>query len=235
MRKKLIAVVCVALILVMSGCANTIPALTLEEENQIINYAADIALKYDASYENRLVDLPLNEDEPETVKPEEPEEDNGMDPVKDTDTVDVSEDKGYHSSVEEFFEFEEIAVRFSDAVFADAYPEDSVNNYFALDASAGKKLLVMRFEVENKTGAEAQVDFFRVDSTIKVSLNGDREIKVLSTMLTDDMATFSGILEPAEKVNLVLLAEVAEDKATEIKTLDISLQSESKTAKISLK
>lgn len=235
MRRKIIAGVCVALMLGMSGCANTIPALTREEEDQIINYAADVALKYDASYENRLVDLPLNEEEPEIVKPEEPEEDKGMDPVKDTDTVDVSEDKGYHSSVEEFFELEEIQVRFTEAFFADSYPGDNVNNYFALDASAGKKLLVMSFEVENKTGAEAQVDFFRVASTIKVSLNGEKEIKVLSTMLTDDMATFSDVLEPDEKVTLVLLAEVEEEKATEIKTLDISLQSESKTAKISLK
>lgn len=235
MRRKIIAGVCVALMLGMSGCANTIPALTQEEEDQIINYAADVALKYDASYENRLVDLPLNEEETEIIKPEETEEDKGMDPVKDTDTVDVSEDKGYHSSVEEFFEFEEIEVRFIEAFFADSYPEDNVNNYFALDASAGKKLLVMRFEVENKTGAEAQVDFFSVASTIKMSLNGEREIKVLSTMLTDDMATFSDVLEPDEKVTLVLLAEVAEEKATEIKTLDISLQSESKTAKISLK
>lgn len=236
MKRKLIAGVCVTLILGMCGCGNTIPPLTQEEEDQIVNYAADVALKYDASYENRLVDLSLYEEEEEETKPEpETDEDKGMDPVKDTDTVDVSEDKGYHSSMEEFFEFEEIEVRYADAYFADSYPEDSVNSYFSLDAGVGKKLLVMKFEVENKSGAEAQVDFFRTASTIKVSLNGEKDVKVLSTMLTDELATFSKIMESDEIVTLVLLAEVAEDKATDIETLDISLQSESKTAKISLK
>lgn len=241
MKRKLIAGVCVALMLGICGCENTIPSLTQEEEDQIVNYAADVALKYDASYENRLVDLTLYEEEPEEVKTEEvkpesgTEEQKGMDPVKDTDTIDVSEDKGYHSSLEEFFDFEEIEVRFLGAYFADSYPEDSVSSYFSLDATAGKKLVVMKFEVENKTGEEAQVDFFRVSSTIKVSLNGEKDVKVLSTMLTDDMATFSEILEADEKVTLVLLAEVDKDKATEIKTLDISLQSELMTAKISLK
>ncbi len=239
MKRKLIASVCVAILFGMCGCENTIPQLSAEAEGQIVNYAADVALKYDASYDNRLVDLSLYEDfiqkESEVESESGKEENKGMDPVEDKETVDVSEDKGYHSSIEEFFGYDEIEILFVDAYFADSYSENDANDYFALDAKAGKKLLVMNFEVTNKSEMVNRVDFLSVSSQMKISLNGDREVKILSTMLTNDLSTFAKSMEANETVMLVLLAEVTEDKATEILNLDISLKSESATAKILLK
>lgn len=240
MKRKLFAGVGALLMFVMCACENTIPQLNEEAEGQIINYAADIALKYDASYDNRLVDLSLYEEpskESETEKESEPptEEDTGMDPVEDKETVDVSEDKGYHSSLDEFFGYDGIQILFRDAYFAESYPEGGIEDSFTLDAKIGKKLLVMNFEVINKSGEESGVDFLSISPRIKVSLNGQKEIKILSTMLTNDLSTFKENMEAEESVVLVLLAEVEEDKATEIINLDISLQSESKTAKVLLK
>lgn len=235
MKKKWIVGMGAVLMIGICGCGNTIPALTEEEENQIVNYAADIALKYDSSYSNRLVELPAEDTKPSTPVSKPVEEPSGkMDSVEDTPTVDKSEETGY-SSIEEFYELEGVTVAFKKSYFADSYPEQSENSYFALDAGEGKKLLVMLFEVSNSSKEAADVDFFKINANIAVSLNDDKKVNVLATMLQDDLSTYSERMEAGECVELVLLAKVDEKKADEIKSLSLTLKNESSVAKILLK
>jgi len=235
--KRTIAVFLGFLMMVtLVGC-NSFPEMTQEQESQIVNYAAAVALKYDGNYENRLVDLSLyDEVKIPDASVEEEEEEPGMDPVEDTDTIDRSEGTGYHSSMEEFFGIDGITIEFDGCYFADSYPEGSVQeNYFTLDASKGKKLLVMQFAVTNVSEKEILVDFFSVAPELKISLNGDTGVKGLSTILTDDLSVYKETMKKGEAVNLVLLAEISSEKATEIQKLDLTMKNGSETAKILLK
>lgn len=241
MKRKFVAGTCIVLVLGLAGCGNAIPKMTEEQENQIVNYAVDVALKYDSGYEKNLVDLSLYEEEekesitePEKEK-DEKEEEKGMDPVADTPTVDISQDETAYSSMEEFFGLENVSIQFKEGYFADSYPQGSINDYFNLNASSGKKLLVMKFEVANTSGTEQQVDFFGMNAVMTVSLNAKSNVQVLSTMLTDDLSTFRKSMNADEKAALVLLAEVEAEDATDVDSLIITMKSDSGSAKISLK
>lgn len=235
MKKKWIVGIGAAILVGICGCGNTIPTLTEEEENQIVNYAADIVLKYDSSYSNRLVELPAGDTKPSTPASKPTEEPSGkMDPVEDTPTVDKSEESDY-SSIEEFYGLEGVTVTFKEVYFADSYSEQSENSYFALDAGEGKKLLVMLFEVSNSSKEATEVDFLKTNTSIAVSLNGEKKVNVLATMLPDDLSTYSEQMEAGESVELILLAKVEEKKADEVQSLSLTLKSESSVAKILLK
>lgn len=235
MKKTITAFFAFLITLLMAGCGS-FPEMSQEQETQIVNYAAAVALKYDGNYENRLVDLALYpEEEHQTESKIEEEKETGMDPVADTETIDISEDKGYHSSMEEFFGVSGISIRYIDCFFADSYPEDNTSNYFTLDAANGKKLLVMNFTVSNLTQEDVFVDFFSVASTIKVSVNGEKGVETLSTILLDDLSNYKEILKKGESVELVLLAEINADDISEVENMDLTMKSDTETAKISLK
>ncbi len=238
MRRKLISGLCVVFLLALGGCGNTIPELTEEEERQIVNYAADIALQYDASYEERLVEI-SSEDEEIAEIPLKPtqEPSQGMDPVKDTDTVDVSEEKNKESytTMEEFYGIQGVEIQFADAFFTDTYPKEGMSDYFSLDPAEGKTFLVMQFAVSNRTAEDAEVDFLEQITTLRVSFNGEKMINVLSTMLDNDLSNYSGTVKAGETMELVLLAEVAKESVAEVQTLELTMKNESGSAKISLK
>lgn len=236
MKKKMMLSICILTAVLMMGCGK-IPTMTPEQEEQIVNYAAAIALKYDAGYENRLVDLTQYPEETPGTDKEETEESEGMDEVEDTDTTDISENAGgtSSSSIEEFYGVSGVRIDYTGASYCDSYPEGSVEDYyFTLDATEGKRLLVLQFQVNNTTDAAVDVDFFSVAPRFRISVNGNSSKNILSTMLMDDLRTYIGTLQPGETVPLVLLAEIEEQDAGEIESLTLTMINESESVKISL-
>ena len=92
----------------------------------------------------------------------------------------------------------------------DHYPEGDTP-VFALDAEEGKKLLVMSFEVANRTDTEMTVDLLSQEVVGEIELSGTEKTKVLSTLLLDDLLTFVGNVETGGSRELVLIAEVNAD------------------------
>ena len=71
------------LIVSLSGCGNTIPALSEEQEALVVEYASTAVLKHDANYQGKLVDLSTLSNEEET-----PEEETTQEPVEDLQVID---------------------------------------------------------------------------------------------------------------------------------------------------
>ena len=76
MKKYKVVVIGVLLGALLSGCG--VPAMSAEDEQRIVNYAANVALKYDGNYQDRLVDLSKYDTPIPEAPSEEEEENKGM-------------------------------------------------------------------------------------------------------------------------------------------------------------
>ena len=209
-RQKICGIIILCLIL-FSGCGATLPPMTEAQEDAITEYAAALVMRHTRDYSSRLVDLSLYEEkEPETEQPEEPEA-GGMDEVADTPVVDNSseETKTVYSSIDSLLVPEGVSIIYTGSQILDSYPAgEEADPYFALDASAGKKLLVLMFTVQNTTGEEQSLEVFAAATRCMVQINDTERTHIISTMLLDDLSTYVGSLQAGEEISLVLLAEI---------------------------
>lgn len=224
MRKTKVSIgICICSLLCITGCGASLPEMTEEQEKAIVDYAASIVIHHTKDYDSRLVDLSMyDEREPEQEPDAEGEEPGGMDPVKDTPVVDSSAGEGV-GSIAQVVLPENIDINFIGYRLVDTYPDgDSDNPYFALDATAGNRYLVLEFAMSNHTGTDQEIDIFSLAPRFTVLINGTERRPVLTTMLLDDLGTYVGSLGADEEVKLVLLAEIEETLAGEITELRLS-------------
>lgn len=221
-----------AMMLSMTACGNEIPDLTEEESQRIGEYAAVTLLKYDANNRSRLVD-------PEVVIAKLEKEEAKAEETGSTGTTEVTMPTAQEeitASMEDFFGLPEgVSITYEDYMVADSYPEDGVeDDYFALDASTGKKLLVLRFCLTNGTEQEEKIDLLNTNSRYIITVNDSIRANALTTMLPNDMSTYAETLEPGQSQELVLLLEVNEDVADAVQTITLRLKNASNEYTIQL-
>ncbi len=224
---------------IVTGCGRTVE-LT-EEENEIITeYAVGLLLKYDKYYNNHLVELTEETDTAETQPEEEeplPEENNDTEEaeVADTPVVDVAEEEPQASSIEEFYGIEGIGFQYSGYELQNEYPqvtEDSTELAFAMEATSGMKLLVLKFQVVSLNGVDTELNMMNYGTKVRVSVNGESPKSALSTMLLNDLQTYKGIIGPAGPVELAAVVEVPD--GTNVESLSIILRNDTDKATLVL-
>ena len=232
-----------AMMLSMTTCGNEIPDLTEEESQRIGEYAAVTLLKYDANNRSRLVDPEVviakleKEAAKETTKASQ--EEGKAEETGSTGTTEVTMPTAQEeitASMEDFFGLPEgVSITYEDYMVADSYPEDGVeDDYFALDASMGKKLLVLRFHLTNGSEQEETIDLLNTNSRYIITVNDSIRANALTTMLPNDMSTYEETLEPGQLQGLVLLLEVNEDVADAVQTIALRLKNASNEYTIQL-
>jgi hypothetical protein len=232
-----------AMMLSMTACGNEIPDLTEEESQRIGEYAAVTLLKYDANNRSRLVDPEVviakleKEAAKETTKASQ--EEGKVEETGSTGTTEVTMPTAQEeitASMEDFFGLPEgVSITYEDYMVADSYPEDGVeDDYFALDASMGKKLLVLRFHLTNGSEQEETIDLLNTNSRYIITVNDSIRANALTTMLPNDMSTYAETLEPGQSQGLVLLLEVNEDVADAVQTIALRLKNASNEYTIQL-
>ena len=235
MRKKLVAsILTFVLCLGLAGCGeNQIPEMTAEELQAVGEYAAITLMKYDANNRSRLVELP--EESVPTVPEEseanqEPEKPSGMSPVDDTPIVNSNS-----YTMEEVMGLPVgISVSFSGYELCDSYPHDTKNDFFAISAVQGKKLLILQFAINNDTSQEQTVDLLSAGTVYQIKVNGTITRRALMTMLLNDMTTFADTLPADGSAEAVLIIEVEENVAENLSGVSLNLKNESKTYTIQL-
>lgn len=221
---KRLRMVVIGVMLVSMLCSCGVPDMTPEQEARIVNYAANVALKYDANYENRLVDL-SKYDTPLPELPPEEEEAPGMDPVEDTDIVDVSGGTGPATSIDEFYQLDGLAIEYVDYQTCKTYPDDLADDlFFSLEAKVGKTLLVLKFDVTNETSESKEVNMLQLTPNFRIQLNGEKTVGVMQTMLLDDLTSYVGTLSAGETVSLVILAQVDESYDGQITRITLNMR-----------
>lgn len=240
--KRFIAGLTAALCLGLTGCGeNVIPELTDYETQTIGEYAAITLMKYDASNRSRLVALPPEQepDIPARTEPETPantEESSGMKPVDDTPVTDLSGEEA-PGSMEDVLELADgLSVSYVDAALYDTYPEGEELGVFAVRASEGKKLLVLRFQISNGTEQDQTADIAsQKDLRFRITVNEAYRRNAMFTWLLDDMATLSETIPAGGSSNAVLIIEVEQGSMEEITSISLNLKNDAKAYTIQLK
>lgn len=233
----------------LTGCGNTIPEMTSEQQELVVEYTVGTVLKYDRNYENRLVKVSELEADEELLPEEVPDQDQEIQEqgselqeppqaaapegnvIPETD----AEQGANVTSIEEFLQTEQLTFRYAGFEVVDQYPERNEEEelFFAMTATEGQKLLVIRFDVENSSGTDADLDMNGMGVRFRLMVDGE-EKRALTTMLLNDLSYYSGTIASGETKELVLVCELPEEKAQTVSELKLVMKNVDNTATISL-
>ena len=224
------------LIVSLSGCGNTIPALSEEQEALVVEYASTAVLKHDANYQGKLVDLSTlkNEEETpveetmqataeETDIPKEPEQ--MQEPQQDVLSAEQAEAE-IQADAEQILGLQDVSLTYSGYEVDEFYPKNGNEIYFVMNATPGNNLLVVKFTLRNLLNEEQDIQIQPGTVRVKIIMNGE-EKNALTTMLLNDLATYQGTLGPNEETELVVVGEYPVEDLQVIDSLSVKLKNES--------
>lgn len=244
MKKNLKSGMIIALSAVlMSGCGNTIPEMTEEEQELVVEYAANTLLKYDKYYERKLIELTVEQETAEDTVPaedsgeetaKEPEKDSALKPDSEVTIIDnTGEAVSENISIQEFLGLDSVEFTYTGYEVCDTWPEQGEDLFFIMNATEGNKLLVLKFQTKNTSGTEMELDIAKSETRFKILTDG-KQTNALTTMLLNDLAYYKGTLAAGEETELVLVCEVPEEEAGKISSLGLMMRNVENTATISL-
>lgn len=248
MKKKLCLTALLILTLTLTGCGVTLS----DEQNRIIaEYAADLLLKYDMNYQSQYVESSLNtmESEIETTEATTTEaitEENTTEEKPGTLDQDVSSETttesagtvsaGGLNNIADLIGMSGASIRYDSYSVTDYYPSyDQEGAFIYLEADEGYKLLVVRFNLENQTSQDMEIDLLNEEIAYKLLLNGTKAAKPMLTILMDDLGTYRSTLSAGGTDSAVLIFQISNNLANDIETLDLQVSQQGNTGTIHIK
>lgn len=214
----------VMMMFMLTGCTTEVIELTDKEEVIISEYAAHAILENMGVYQRKIIDEMLveeTEDEvqdlelKEEVLEEQETEDILQVVVPDSfseNTVSVNSDM----TIEDFFGMEGLQIVYKDYAVVKTFPEETEEDfYLSIDATENNNLLVLKFDAVNQTETDYTADMMAYGLKFKIGVNDASPRWVLSTMLLNDMTTYSDVIMAGESVELVLAIEIPEETTVE--------------------
>ncbi len=113
------------------------------------------------------------------------------------------------------------------------YPESSKS--YVINADKGKKLLVLRFDLYNSAESPTKVNMIEKGILVQTILNGKNLGYNAVTFLPNDLTSFVGTIDSKAHESLVVLSEIDEGAATNIKTLGMIFNIGGKETEVILK
>ena len=230
--KKLLLVL-IILTFTLAGC-NTYLDVTPQQHAQIVEYTANLLLKYDRSYETNLVTISLptpklEEPPPPPPEPEiDEEEDGGPQIVMGgiLGTVDMSLPR----DLTEIIAIDGLSFNYMGSIVTGQYPNEVVPGEvgFVLTATAGTNLLVLRFNVVNSTGSDIYLDMMEYDLRLRVGYNGENVTGTMFTLLENDLSFFQGLIPAGEAIELAVLREAELTNVSEIYSVEFFVRADGK-------
>ncbi len=236
MNKRNKIVLCLlASTICMTACGNSIPDMTQEQEDLVVQYAAGTLLEHLNESGTRLVDTSRPKEEPTladavTVTSEEGSGVSENSVAADEAPEQTMENKeNAQISATQLLQIEPLTIAYTGYEICDSYPEDGGEDlYFSMEAGAGKKLLVLQISVTNPGQEQVEFDtLHKQDIKYRVMLNGTDRHQVMLTMLDNDFSAMDSMIDPGETVQTVLVAEVSDETAQQITSVDLVLRSDS--------
>lgn len=246
------------MIFALTGCGNEIVDLTDNQSEQISEYAAAVLLAYDKDYHSRL----LNDEEiaqaeaaeaEEQARAEEAEKiaqammDDKKPDQEDKDVSDKDDANGEEEMkpvvISEFLGLNGMDVQYAGCSVEDYYPAQSnsidgqaeeVNTFFSMKASEGNKLLVLKFNMQNISGQDQNVDMLSKQLRFSVQSDTFGKKNTLVTMLEDDFSTYTGTIASGNSAQSVLIVEITEEQAVNVGQLSLQIKYNDESASVQL-
>lgn len=225
----------------MSGCAmfdSTIPELSKEQEDVVVEYAAETLLKYDKKHGDKVGRQPEDFVIKPTIIVEEPEPTPTPEATPEPEYIEIPEGDEPEFSSEEFFEAEtvysdinsamgnqsgEVSFDFVSYEVVDTYP-DSLDAYFVMSATPGNKLIIVRYNAVNSSDHAVDVDVAgSMGPRFKLTVNGNTK-NALTTLLLNDMAYYKNSLEAGASDEVVVVGEFPATELESIESLSLTVK-----------
>ena len=240
----------------LTGCGNEIPSMSQQQQNMVVEYATGTLLKYSGSYHNKMIRRESAEEESAVMSEEQENAaqtetvqqdlaDTGSESADGTDAQtempddvpvisanEVADAQSLQSSAplslaEVLSLAQDFRIAYNSYEICDAYSgADEGDIAFQMTASAGKKLLVLKFDVTNISGQEQLLDVFSQNAKAKVSAAGNTQ-NALLTMLDNDLLTASTMMMPDETATYVIVTQISEDSVVDGVLLTVTCQGNS--------
>ena len=226
-------VVCVICCFMLTGC-NDVIDLTDEQSTLIAEYAAQLLLKYDVNYEDRI-----NEGEKDAEELEEEAALIENETAVTTETLTTQEDTEQQSSedspneevivgteedIAKILGISGMSITYKDYLMTGQYPTaDEDNDFVHLEASAGYELMVLRFNVVNTTDNMEELSL--IDSTVeyRIVCNGNKAANPMLTILMNDLGTLETSVKPGENQEAVLVFQISDDMKDALDTIELKV------------
>lgn len=234
-------VYCIMLILcssVLLGC-NQVIDLTEEETRLIAEYTAEMLLKYDTNYtdriddgENALLEVQeasseeiLQEDTQETTEEEKTESSSKDDSA--SEDVSGEETEVLVSSEENLAKvagIDGITITCKDYLLTEKYPAtDEQGEFIYLDAAEGYQLLVLQFGVANATEEPITISLLDKEIDYRLVCNDNLAAKPMLTILLNDLGTLETTVNPDKEQEAVLVFQIADDIGNNLDTIELKM------------
>lgn len=239
-RKKLALLILSLCAVFLTGCEKAVD-LTDEETQLIAEYAAELLLKYDVNYVDRM-DEGYRKAEEMSSEALENAMNGEITTEVSTDNV-VTEEKTTEQStetgVEDVQSEEETTIRtekniaaiagiegakitFREYSVVDKYPTaGEQSDFLYLEASEGYQLLVLHFDVENTTSDILPVSLIDKELEYRIVCNSSKAANPMLTILMDDLGTLETNVEPDTPQEAVLIFQISEEMQDDLETLDL--------------
>lgn len=228
MMKKLLSLLILSTcVFFLAGC-NNVKDLTDEETKLIAEYAADLLLKYDLNYVDRIdegdkavqtmtTDETTTEqkDSPE-VTTEEPEDKN----VNDS-TIAKEQPVGSESDIAKIAGVKDVSIKLKDYQIVEQYPATDEEEFIHIEASAGYQLLVIRFKVQNTAEDVVNISLMDKQLDYHIVCNGANAAKPMLTILMNDLGTLETAVQPGEEQEAVLIFQISDDMKEQLESVEL--------------
>ena len=220
---------------VLGGCGSLVPMpeLTEEQTQLVTEYAAGLILKYDLTAvdgklltaeelaQSEMLEAQQRQREREAKAAAEDylaKKANAAKDKKKNSDKDSKSDSSSKAPTEQtvgdladFYGIDGFDINYTGYEISDSYPTSGEDMLMAMDATPGKTLCVLKFNVTNSSGADATFDMFYRNPNFYLSVNGGDRVHQQYTLLLDDMAASNDPVAAGETVERVLIFEVPED------------------------
>lgn len=235
--------------LLLVGCGNKIPDMDETTQKMVVEYAADVVREHDIRHSSRLMDVEVlqkaleeeamleavfSKDYSTEIKADNTklsESDESTEIIDTKDNASIVEAKTV--PLAEALLLEETDITYVGYEITKSYPHESENIYFAMDATSGNELVVLKFDISNTSQNDKMYDILSKGVYFKIIVNGETKT-ALTTMLLNDLANYQGTIAAGEKEQLVIIGEIPEEKAQNISELALSMKTQSETVSITL-
>lgn len=233
--------VIMGIMLSLTGCGlDPMPDLTADERAMISEYAVGILIKHDVNAGKLASDYEIAESdrhdaelqakmaEMQRIKNEKKAQETGNAGNQDGEGQNEAAQPVFQG-IAEFYGLDGFQIDYTGYQICDSYPEsnDITEKVFAMDASEGKKLLVLQFVATNNTPEDKELDMFDANPRFRVAVNDGKPENVLSTMLLDDLAMYKDVVPAQTGVPLILVKEIPQGEAGTIQTISLTCKNES--------
>lgn len=237
-----------------SGCGNEIPEMNEEEKSMVVNYAADIVQKYDSNHPLKLQAMIQNENAASVTEEQIYEDENPEDVLKEEASAKQDDSEKKEDSADTTGKMAEVIdntvennERTLDEIIMaggfhfsyegyeteESYPPSGTEAYFAMKATEGNELLILKFLASNQTASDEVLNMIQYGIRFKIVVNGENR-SALTTMLLNDFANYKNVIAAGESEELVVICEIPREQVNDISSLALIVKNADETSTIPL-